>query len=374
MLIDLMETYEYLHKNPELSYKEFATSKYIEESLTKLGIKTYRVDPTGVLGIIDNRSDVTIGFRADIDALPITEKNEHEYVSKNVGVMHACGHDAHVSMLLKSVETMLENDYKYNIMLILQPAEEVDGGAKLIIEHPIFKKYKPSKIFGMHLWPELDSGVIATRSGALMGTNVPFKLEFKGTSSHVCNPHLGSDCMQALAETITNINYIVAKTNNPFEPVVINVGKVMGGTSGNIIASDVEVLGTMRATNNIVLKSLKEQFEESLQVSKIKYGVDIGFEQTEITYPVVYNSPSLVDQITNHMPRIKLLEYPSLASEDFGFYSNICDCVFFFLGTKEEDHNMPLHSESFSINPSVLQKGVDLYVELARIYGKQSSN
>lgn len=374
MSIDLIETYEYLHQNPELSYKEFSTTKYIKEELNKLGIETHRVDPTGIIGIIDNGSDVTIGFRADIDALPITEKNKHEFVSENVGVMHACGHDGHMSMLLKSAETMLENDYEYNIMLIFQPAEEVNGGAKLIINHPIFQKYKPSKIFGMHLWPELESGVIATRSGALMGTNVPFKLELKGKSSHVCNPHLGSDCMQALAETITNINYIVAKTNNPFEPVVINIGKVMGGTSGNIIASDVEVLGTMRAANNLVLRNLKEQFEESLQVSKIKYGVDIKFEQTEITYPVVYNSPILVDQITNNMSRIKLLEHPSLASEDFGFYSNICDSVFFFLGTNEDGHTMPLHSESFSINPSVLQKGVDLYVELARIYGKQSSN
>ncbi len=384
MLNSLKDTYEYLHKHPELSYHEIMTTAYILNSLSEFGerLEVHRLDPTGVIAIINNNSPETIAFRADIDALPISEKNDFEYKSINDGVMHSCGHDGHTTMLLHFIKNIFEKNLKFtkNLMFIFQPAEEVDGGANIVLNNEIFKQHNIKHMFGTHLWPELNKGVIGLKPKNLMGTNYVFELKIFGKSAHVSTPQFSVDSTQVLSELIQNINFLIAKTSSPFEPVVINIGKINGGVASNIIIDEIVLNGTMRASNDTSLANLVVNFKNILKALENKFDCKISLEQTEVTYPSVYNDEKLINEIEHSLNdlndlndlngfNVQKLEHPSLACEDFGFYSQKLSTAFFFLGTKDEKHTSTLHSPNFSFDLEVLNIGVNLYERLLHIYG-----
>ncbi len=377
MLNNVRDIYCHLHQYPELSYQEFETTKYILNYLEKYPLKIFRLEPTGVIAIIDKGHKETVAFRTDIDALPIQETNNCEYSSKVPNVMHACGHDGHITMLLQFITNIFEKGLEFdkNLMFIFQPAEEVDGGAKIVLNSDVFRDYEVTNVFGMHLWPELKSGVIGLKANELMGTNFVFEINIHGKSAHASTPQNGVDACQALSELIQNINYIIAKTTGPFEPAIINIGKIHGGVAANVIMDNIIVNGTIRASNDETLAKVVEEFRNVLGSIESKYGTKIDLIQKEITYPAVINNPhvisTMVDKLQNNEDfKICMLDKPTLACEDFGFYCQKFKSAFIFIGTQEEKHEFMLHSPNFSFDIEILTKGVELYEQLLEIYGK----
>ncbi len=375
MLNNVEDTYKYLHKHPELSYHEVMTTAFLLRFLGMLSdkLEITRLDPTGVIAVLNNNSDETIAFRADIDALPVYEKNEFEYISVNEGTMHACGHDGHTTMLLHFIKNIIEKDIKFekNLMFIFQPAEEVDGGARIVLDNEVFKKHNIKHIFGIHLWPELENGVIGLKTKNLMGTNFVFEIKIMGKSAHVSTPQFGVDATQVLGELIQNINFLIAKMTNPFEPVVINIGKINGGVAPNIIIDEITLNGTMRASNDTSLDNLVSNFKKVLKALEDKYSCKISLEQTEVTYPSVYNDIDLINKVENNLDGFnsKILDLPSIACEDFGYFSQNFSTGFFFLGTKDNNHTAMLHSPHFAFDIQVLNIGVSFYERLLHIFG-----
>ncbi len=376
MLNNIKEVYYHLHQHPELSYNEFETTKYILKYLEKYEVETFKLDPTGVIAVINKGHEETVAFRADIDALPIQEANDFEYCSKNDKVMHACGHDGHITMLLQFISNIFDNNINFekNLMFIFQPAEEVDGGAKIVMDSEVFKSYNITNVFGMHLWPELKRGAVGLKANELMGTNFVFELNIKGKAAHASTPQNGVDTSQALAEIIQNINYIIGKTTGPFEPAIINIGKIEGGVAANVIMDHIKVNGTIRASNDETLAKVVSNFKRVLEGIEIKFGTKIELTQKEITYPAVMNNPEVISTIVNKLQKnnnfeICMLDKPTLACEDFGFYCQRFNSGFFFIGTQEENHKEMLHSSKFSFDVSILAMGVELYEECLQIFG-----
>ncbi len=377
MLNNVRDIYYHLHQHPELSYQEFETTKYILKYLEKYPIKTFKLEPTGLIAVIDKGHKETVAFRTDIDALPIQETTNCEYSSKVSNVMHACGHDGHVTMLLQFITNIFESGLEFdkNLMFIFQPAEEVDGGAKIVLDSEVFNSYCVVNMFGMHLWPELKSGVIGVKANELMGTNFVFEINIHGKSAHASTPQNGVDACQALSELIQNINYIIAKTTGPFEPAIINIGKIQGGVAANVIIDSIVVNGTIRASNDETLAKVVAEFRNVLVSIESKYSTKIDLIQKEITYPAVINSPQVISKVVDKLQKIEKLEIsmldkPTLACEDFGFYCQKVESGFFFLGTQDEKHEYMLHSPKFSFDINILTKGVELYEQILEIYGK----
>ncbi|MFB0918780.1 MAG: M20 family metallopeptidase, partial [Clostridiaceae bacterium] len=214
-----------LHRIPELGFKEFKTSEYIKNALVNMGYDPISIAGTGVAVYIKGISNETIAFRADMDGLAVSEETGLDYKSIHDGMMHACGHDGHMAMLLGLANAL--KDYKgfnKSILLIFQPAEEGPGGAKVIIEEGILGKYNVTEIYGIHLYPGLEEGTIGSRPGPLMARSGEFDIEIKGKSSHAGLPHKGRDALMAGADLVADFNNIVSRNFNPIEPVVINVG------------------------------------------------------------------------------------------------------------------------------------------------------
>ncbi len=375
MLNSVQETFKHLHKHPELSYNETITTEFILEFLSQFGdkLEVTKLDPTGVIAVYNNNRNETLAFRSDIDALPVSEKNEFDFKSINVGVMHACGHDGHTAMLLHFIKNILEKNIKFdkNLMFIFQPAEEVDGGARIVLDNEVFKKHNIKHLFGIHLWPELERDVLGLKSKNLMGTNFVFELKILGKSAHASTPQFSVDSTQVLAELIQNINFLIAKTTSPFEPVVINLGKINGGVAPNVIIDEITVNGTMRASNDNSLANLVDNFRNVLNSLENKYGCTINLTQTEVTYPSVYNDVAIIKNLEKNLENFKIqtLDFPTLACEDFGFYSQKISTGFFFLGTRDNSFTSVLHSPTFSFDLNILDTGVNFYEQLLQIFG-----
>ena len=340
-----------IHKYPELSNREFRTAKKVEDHLLSLGIEVEtKIAYTGVVGFIRGAlPGPTIALRADMDALPVVEKTglpfasteTTEYLGQDVGIMHACGHDAHVAILMGVAEFLSKNKDKLkgNIMLIFQPAEEgppegENGGAKMMLEEGIFDRYKPEAIFGLHVGNG-PNGYIGVTSGPAMAAAGTYRIKIKGVQAHGSRPWDSIDPVMATAELIQNLNTIVSRRINIVNnPAVISVGIVRSGTRGNIIPEDSEVQGTIRTFDP---KLREEIYKEIRQVSS---GVALG-TGTKISvefdvggfYPVTFNNeelvkklkPSLIEAASNKVYEMT----PSTGAEDFSFFSNEIPGMYF---------------------------------------------
>lgn len=367
--------FEDLHKIPELSYNEFKTTKYIIEYLSNFELEIHKLEPTGIIAIKrTNINNNALVFRADIDALPLESEN-------NKKAIHSCGHDGHTSMLLsfiskifdKQENKQIKQNYDKNLIFIFQPAEEVDGGARIVLNSGILDEFNVQGFFGMHLWPEIDSGIVGIKKNSLMGTNFVFDIVIKGKSAHVSTPQNAIDSTQILADLIQSANYIIAKINSPFEPVVINFGKIKGGVAPNIIIETINIEGTLRASNDKSLEKIVKNLKNVIKSLELKYGCTIDIIQKEITYPAVMNNENLFNKIAEDFSENKnmdyvILENPSLACEDFGFYTQKFPAMFLFLGTQSDKHTNMLHSVDFDFDLAILEKGVNLYERLLRIF------
>ena len=381
-----------IHQNPELSNREFRTAKKVEEHLLSLGIKVEtKVAYTGVVGLIEgDLPGPTIALRADMDGLPVIEKTGPpfaskemtEYLGQSVGVMHACGHDAHVAILMGVAEFLAKNkdQLKGNVMLIFQPAEEgppegENGGAKMMLEEGIFDKYNPEVIFGLHVGNG-PHGYIGVSSGPAMAAAGTYRIKIKGVQAHGSRPWDSIDPIMASAELIQNLNTIVSRRINIVNnPAVISVGIVRSGTRGNIIPEDSEIQGTIRTFDP---KLREEIYQEIRQVAE---GVALG-TGAEITvefdvggfYPVTFNNTDLVERLTPSLMQAtnnKVYEMtPSTGAEDFSFFSNVIPGMYFWLGVNapgvmEAPGN---HSPYFVVDDGALDEGLRALVYLVTDY------
>jgi amidohydrolase len=384
-----------IHQNPELSNREFRTAKKVEAHLRSLGIKVEtKIAYTGVVGLIEGGlPGPTIALRADMDGLPVIEKTGlpfaskkmTEYLGQSVGVMHACGHDAHVAILMGVAEFLAKNkdQLKGNVMLIFQPAEEgppegENGGAKMMLEEGIFETYDPEVIFGLHVGNG-PHGYIGISSGPAMAAAGTYRIKIKGVQAHGSRPWDSIDPIMASAELIQNLNTIVSRRINIVNnPAVISVGIIRSGTRGNIIPEDSEIQGTIRTFDPKLREEIYDEIKQVAEGVALGTGTEISVEfDVGGFYPVTFNNTDLVERLTPSLKRAtnnKVYEMtPSTGAEDFSFFSNAIPGMYFWLGVNapgvmEAPGN---HSPYFVVDDGALDEGLKALVYLVEDYPKE---
>ena len=383
-----------IHQHPELGNREFNTAKKIAEHLQSLGIEIETgIAYTGVVGYIEGGKDgPTVALRADMDALPVEEKTglpyaskvRTSYLGKDVGVMHACGHDAHVAVLMGAAEFLAKNRraLKGNVLLIFQPAEEgppegEGGGAEMMLAEGLFERYSPEVIFGMHVTNQRH-GHVFVKPGPAMAVASAYRIKIKGVQAHGSRPWDGVDPIMATSELIAALNTVVSRRINIINnPAVVSVGIVRAGTRNNIIPEDSEIVGTIR-TFDPELRA--EIYQEIKQIAK---GIAVG-SGTEISvefdvggfYPVTVNDPQLYDSMKNSLVEATKGQFieqkdPVTGAEDFSYFSQEVPGLYFSLGVNKKGITglQPgNHSPYFTIDDNALDEGLKTLVYLTLDY------
>lgn len=364
-----------LHLNPELSTNEHETSKRIQEKLDEFNIlyQTGFAD-TGVLGIIKGQEEgPIIGIRADIDALPITETSGEEFTSLNDGVMHACGHDAHTSMLLHAGKILNENKDKIKgtILLIFQPAEELSpvGGAKRMLEDGVFDEYTPDMIMAQHVWPDLEVGKFGVMAGPIMGNSDRFKITITGSGGHASMPHSTTDAIIVANQVVSALQTIVSRNTDPMQPAVVTVGRFDAGTKHNVIAETAELEGTIRTQSDETKALTKKRFFEIVEQVTSAMGAAVAIEFYD-GYPATVNDSEWAAQLKKSINNIYGEEatpalLPSLAGEDFSRFLKEYPGVYYWLGTSVGEGQKPLHNPAFRLNEDAFKYGITAMINMA---------
>ncbi len=357
-----------LHRIPEASMKETKTAAYIEKQLKDMGYEPKRILETGVYVYMPGtEGHKTYAFRADMDALPLQEDSSKDYASQHRGMMHACGHDGHMAILLGFARALKGKSLKENLLLIFQPAEENIGGAKLICDAGLLKEYHVDAIFGLHLFPTVPEGVIAYKSGAMMATNAEVNVDIIGQTGHGAMPHTAKDSLLIAAELLLAYQTIVSRNVNPLEAAVVSFGRLEGGTIRNIVAGSARLEGTLRAFSAENLDLLIERIQTINDGISLAHQVDINTE-FNFCYPPVINNKELTEKIQEAFAAFETQPaVPSAGAEDFSFYMQEVPGFFFHLGTKNEERHFtaPLHNSQFDFNENVLGVGVAAFVSIA---------
>jgi amidohydrolase len=353
----------YVHQNPELSGKEYNTAKFIKKKLKEFGIAAKRLTNTGVVGLISGaKGGKTVALRADIDALPVLEENKIPYKSKNAGIMHACGHDGHIAIMLGAAKLLsaCKSKLKGNVKFIFQPAEEIAGGAKEMIKAGALKNPKPDMILGIHVCPWLKSGKAGIRYGAMMAAVDKFSIRIKGEISHGAYPHLGKDALAAAAHFITDIQTIVSRETDPVDNAVVTIGRINGGTAYNIICGDVFIEGTVRSINAKTRDNIKKSVLNKLKGLEISFGVKCGVDYESCDAPLI-NSKEITELCHKSAldfygkDNTVILEHPSMGGEDFASYLEKIPGNFMYIGSsKNPQTSYPWHHCSFNIDETIL--------------------
>lgn len=371
-MIDQLKIYRReLHQIPELGFDLDLTHAYVKEKLISFGYEIIVTAKTGIIARRLGESLDAIAFRSDMDALPVKELTKVDFESKFDGRMHACGHDGHMAMLLQfAKEVSLIKNLKKSVVFIFQPAEEGPGGAKLIVESGIFEKYHIKKIFGIHLYPNLDEGLYGLVDGPMMAQNGEFTIEIMGKSAHAAQPHLGNDAILASAHLVQAYNEIVSRYIDPLEPAVLTVGTFNGGEARNIIANHVTLMGTIRTFNEKIHEVIKQRMLDIQKGIEQIYHVSIKSDIIDY-YPAVINDSKIFSKLKESLDQASYeLIKPMMFAEDFSFYQRKVPGMFVMLGTKNEKlgYTHPLHSCYFNFKEEVLIKGVELYLHILKLY------
>ncbi|RKX79115.1 MAG: amidohydrolase [Spirochaetes bacterium] len=382
---ELIELRRDFHMYPELGFQEFRTSDRVEQYLKELGLETRKISKTGVVATLRSKhagssSDTpTLMLRADMDGLPIQEENNIPYKSKNSGVMHACGHDAHMAMLLVAAKVITENyadKIGGNIKFVFQPNEEITG-AEVMIEDGVLENPRVNAAIGIHVWSPLESGIIGTQAGPVTASLDVFKLVVYGKGGHTGYPESAIDPIIATANIIQSIQIIQTREINAQKPTIIMFARIEGGSKSNIIPDSVTVEGSMRylyAGGEDSAENPRRRFERIVKGVSEAYRTRYEIEFIQENYAVV-NNPEMVriakstaEEITGD--RKKVIDYACMAGEDFSAFAARVPAVFLFLGTgnKEKGSDYPHHNPRFNIDEDILPMGVELFVRGALKY------
>lgn len=375
---EIVKTRRFLHMNPELSNREFETSKLIAGKLISLGLDVQtEVAKTGVVALLTGgQPGITVGCRADMDALPIQEETAIPFKSLNPGIMHACGHDVHMSVALGTATVMsaLKDRFKGNVKFIFQPAEEgapasEDGGATLMIKEGVLDNPPVRAIFGLHVMP-IEVGKIEFSPGAIMASSDRFEITIKGQSSHGARPHEGKDAVTLAAQAILGIQTIVSRSLDPTDPAVISIGKIEGGIRSNIIADEVRLEGTVRTLSETNRSKIQRLMEDIVKGITSSYGADYVFSYRRGS-PPVYNHPQLAKIMIPTLHKVLGEENvgeinPQMVAEDFSAYCQKIPGFFFFLGVKPVGRKSmaPLHSPFFNPDERSISIGIKVMCHL----------
>ncbi|MGZ8544332.1 MAG: M20 metallopeptidase family protein, partial [Flavisolibacter sp.] len=339
---EFIEIRHHLHAHPELSYQEFETSKFIQEKLASFNIPFEIKATTGVIGLIKGKNPDSriIALRADMDALPIEEKNDVPYRSTKPGIMHACGHDVHTTCLLGAARILAEtkDEWEGTVKLLFQPGEEKNpGGASLLIKEGVLKDPAPAAIFALHVNPQLETGKLSFRAGKVMASADEIYMTIKSKGGHAAAPHLTVDTILVASHLVVALQQVISRNNNPLKPSVLSITSFQGGFTTNVIPSEVKLMGTFRAMDedwrfkaHEIITKLSNELVTSMG-AELDLHIDVG-------YPTVYNNESL-----NEVAKNLAMEYMGSANveeteirmgaEDFGYYSQKIPGCFFRLGT-----------------------------------------
>ena len=361
-----------IHKHPELSFKEFRTAKLVSDQMRLFGLSVIdNVGKTGVVGILKGNSPgKTIALRADMDALPIQEISDVEYKSIYEGVMHACGHDAHVAMLLGAAEVLANNKKHISgtIKFIFQPAEEGYGGAQFMIDDGAIDDV--DEIYGLHVWNYQKSGTVGIKDGPVMAAADMFTITMKGIGGHGAAPQGTVDSIVVASHLIQALQTIVSRNTNPLESTVVTVGQIHGGYNFNIIADTVTLKGTARAYTEENRQLIKDRISQIINGVEVMFNCIITLDYKD-GYPPVINNAKITQKVYNAATKIvqdKVIEpYLSMGGEDFSYFSNRVPGCFFFLGSAPKDRkpmSTPQHCSHFDIDEDVLEIGSSIFVEL----------
>lgn len=368
---EFVDVRHHIHANPELSYQEFETSKFIQEKLTSFNISYTVMAQTGVVAIIEgkNPNKRVIALRADMDALPIQEENDVPYKSTKDGVMHACGHDVHTTCLLGAAKILNETkeNWEGTIKLIFQLGEEKNpGGASLMIKEGVLQNPKPQGIIGMHVHPGLDFGKLSFRKGRVMASADELYFTIKSKGGHAAAPHLTADTILVASHLIVSLQQIISRNNNPTSPSVLSICSIQGGHTTNVIPSEVKLKGTFRAMDE------QWRFKAHELITKQSFAIveGMGAElelKIDVGYPTVDNDDILTEKAW-HQANIYFgkenIEETELrmGAEDFGYYTQQIPGCFFRLGVRNEAegiiHNV--HTPKFNIDENAIEYGIGM--------------
>lgn len=363
---------KYFHMYPELSMQEFKTSKKIQEELKKINVPYLNEVKTEVIASIGNNQGRTIALRCDMDGLKITENTGIPYASINKGIMHACGHDAHMASLigaaivLKKYEDLLPG----KVLLIFQPSEENAKGAKLICEHGYLDNV--DEIFGLHVFTDIDCGKLSIESGARMAASDKFIIHINGKAGHAGTPHQCIDASLVCAAILMNLQSIISREIDPLDNAVVTVGHIESGSTHNIISSKAFIEGTVRTFSVSTAKHIKASIERISYATALSYGATVNIDYESSAHPAVINDINVVNTALNGAKKIFtdntfIKTPPIMLGEDFSIYQKKIPGAFAFVGSGNDeigcDH--PNHSEKFNIDEKSVIIGTQLYLAYA---------
>jgi amidohydrolase len=368
----MVEVRRELHRNPELGLEEFDTARLLERELTALDIEYQRWD-TAIVGLIRGGEEgPTVALRADMDALPIQEETGLPFASTRPGRMHACGHDAHTAILMGAARWLKENQdaLRGNVKLLFQPAEETVGGAATMVERGCLENPTVDCVFGLHVMPYLPVGRVETRRGALNGCSTTLEITVRGKGGHGAYPETGIDAVLIASHVVVGLNNLVARYVSPLESAVITVGTIQGGSTSNVIAQEVRMSATLRATSDQIRDLLLERVRSVVEGVSAAYGAT-GTLDVSYGYAALVNDDEaveMVDRVSNALlgpGSLVWKEKPSMGVEDFSFFTRDAPGAFYHIGCAvPTGENAPLHSSRFVLNEDCLPVGAAMQVGL----------
>ena len=371
---DLIKIRHDFHQYPELGMQETRTSQKVNELLKSWGIKTYTgVGKKGIVGVLEgNNPGKTIGLRADMDALPIEEKTNLPYSSKNPGVMHACGHDAHTTMLLGAARYLSENkSFSGKVVFIFQPAEEGLGGAKAMLADKLFERFPCDEIYGLHNWPTGEHGKVGIKPGVAMAGADFFDIKIKAFGSHAARPEGSKDPIIIASSLISQLQTIVSRNVPPTQTIVLSITQIHAGSAYNVIPSDCTLSGTMRYFDKEIAKIVRTRMKEIIKGIEKSYSVEIELDNREI-FDVLVNDQELSKVMLNVASEIVGVENAFFrtdlvtGSEDFSDMLQVVPgayCNIMHRGT------LPLHNDGFILDDGILPIGASIYARLVEKRG-----
>jgi len=369
----------HLHKHPELSFKEEMTSDFIASILESHNIEMHRgLAVTGIIATIHGqKKGGVIGLRADMDALPIQEKNEFSHKSVHDGKMHACGHDGHSTMLLGAAIYLKENnDFAGTVHCIFQPAEEGGGGGRVMVEEGIFEKFPCDAVYGMHNFPGIAEGQFAVHDTAVMAANETLKIKIKGKGGHAAMPDLCIDPVVVGAQIISALQTVVARNVAPLNSAVVSITMVNAGFASNVVPDEMELTGSLRYFSNEIGNKVKDKIKNIVEGLSKSMGASASFESIP-NYPATINTPkhaelcAIAASMIVGNKNVLRNEQPTMGSEDFAFLLNASEGAYIWIGNGLVPEDSPkggcmLHNTQYDFNDEILPIGSSYWVELVR--------
>ena len=376
---DMVTWRHHIHKHPELSFKEELTSDYIASVLEANDIEMHRgLAVTGIVATIHGKKEGRIiGLRADMDALPIQEKNDFRHKSVHDGKMHACGHDGHSTMLLgAAVHLKQNNNFSGTVHFIFQPAEEGGGGGRVMVEEGIFEKFPCEAVYGMHNWPGMAEGQFAVHDTAVMAANETLKISIKGKGGHAAMPDQCVDPVVIGAQIITALQSVVSRNVAPLDSAVVSITMLDAGFVSNVIPNDMNLTGSLRYFSTDVGNEVKAKIKKIVEGISHSMGATATFSSTP-NYPATVNTPKHAELCANAAAEVvgssNVLrnEKPSMGSEDFSFLLNASEGAYIWIGNGLVPEDGPeggcmLHNTEYDFNDEILPLGSSYWVQLVQ--------